>query len=101
MDIGGNISKHESKLMYKKNYCQLYRFSSSSLKGPPGLGGSAGRAAPVALPCNHPDDGLLQHARPHVGQVHLQLGGDEGEANLEARVPLEAGSTEAHPANEA
>ena len=65
------------------------------------MGGSAGRGAPVALPCNHPDDGLLQHARPHVGQVHLQLGRDEGEANLEARVPLEAGSTEAHPANKA
>ena len=56
---------------------------------------------PPGLPCNDPDDGLLQHARPHVGQVYLQLGGDEGEANLELRVPLEAGSSKAHPAKEA
>ena len=47
------------------------------------------------------DDGLLQPARPHVGHVRVQLGGDEGEANLEVRVPLEAGSAEAHPAIEA
>ena len=76
--------------------CQLYRSSSSSLNWPPGF--SAGRGAPAG---DDPDDGLLQHARPHVGQVRLQLGGDEGEANLEVRVPLEAGSAESHPAIEA
>ena len=69
-----------------------------SLKGPPGLSVSGGRGVPVG---DDPDDGLLQHARPHVGQVHLQLGGDKGEANLEVRVPLEAGSSKAHPAKEA
>ena len=71
---------------------------SSSLNGPPGLSVSGGRGVPVG---DDPDDGLLQHARPHVGQVHLQLGGDKGKANLEVRVPLEAGSSKAHPAKEA
>ena len=46
------------------------------------------------------DDGLLQPARPHVGQVRVQLGGDEGEANLEVRVPLEAGPAKPVPSIE-
>ena len=83
------------KYIYWKNSRHVVNYI-SSLQGPPGF--SAGRGAPVG---DDPDDGLLQHARPHVGQVRLQLGGDEGEANLEVRVPLEAGSAEAHPAIEA
>ena len=69
----------------------------SSLEGPPGGGGGA----VFVLLDDHPDNGLLQQASPHVGEVHLQLGGDEGEANVEVRVPLEAGPAEAHPAVEA
>ena len=69
----------------------------SSLEGPPGGGGGA----VFVLLDDHPDHGLLQQASPHVGEVHLQLGGDEGEANLKGWVPLEDGASEYHPAKEA
>ena len=69
----------------------------SSLEGPPGGGGGA----VFVLLDDHPDDGFLQQASPHVGEVHLQLGGDEGEANLEVWVPLEAGAAKTHPPKEA
>ena len=98
--VGSNVQNHTNKFFFFFKLdilgCQLDHSSSSSLKGPPGF--SAGRGAPAG---DDPDNGLLQHARPHVGQVHLQLGGDKGEANLEVRVPLEAGSAETHPAIEA
>ena len=61
----------------------------------------AGGGAAAALPSYDPDNSFLQHTSPHVGQVHLQLGGDEGKANLEDWVPLEDGASESHPAKEA
>ena len=90
--------KVKVKYISEKNSCNVVNYIAPSLKGPPGLSVSGGRGVPVG---DDPDDGLLQHACPHVGQVHLQLGGDKGEANLEVRVPLEAGSSKAHPAKEA
>ena len=73
---------------------------SSNFKKNQKLGGN-GNTSLLLLLQHDPDDGLLQHACPLVGRVHLQLGGDEGESNVEQRVPLEAGSAEAHPAIEA
>ena len=60
-----------------------------------------GGGAAAVLPSYDPDNSFLQHTSPHVGQVHLQLGGDEGEANLKGWVPLEDGASEYHPAKEA